>query len=217
MASSPPLLQPAPGPPPRPAPADLGRRERRKLELRNRVLEAARELFARQGVDATLVQEICARADIAEKTFFNYFPSKRHLMREIAQEGVYQLLEDIEAVRKEPVSSAERIRLFFEQIAENMELAGPMQREVLTEMVHVAHESGADHEQARQLHDGFGSLIAEGLAAGDLEDTHEPETLTDMLMGAFYVLMFNWANLDDYPIREQARATARFLADSMAR
>ncbi len=34
-------------------------------------------------------------------------------------------------------------------------------------------------------------------------------------MGAFYVLMFNWANLDGYPLREQARATAAFLADSM--
>jgi hypothetical protein len=34
-------------------------------------------------------------------------------------------------------------------------------------------------------------------------------------MGAFYVLMFNWASLDDYPLREHALATARFLADSM--
>jgi hypothetical protein len=28
--------------------------------------------------------------------------------------------------------------------------------------------------------------------------------------------MFNWANLDDYPIRERARAAARFLADALA-
>ena len=36
-----------------------------------------------------------------------------------------------------------------------------------------------------------------------------------MLMGGYYVLMFNWANLDDYPLRKQALATARFLADSI--
>ncbi len=200
-----------------PQPADLGRRERRKLELRNRVLEAARELFAGQGVESTRVQEICARADIAEKTFFNHFPSKRHLMREFAEEGVRELVEDIEAVRKQPVSSAERIRLFFEQIVDNMEQAGPMQREVLTEMVHVAHEAGAEHDQARRLHDGFGALVAEGLAEGDLSDAHGAETLTGMLMGAFYVLMFNWANLDDYPLRENSQAMARFLAEAMTR
>jgi hypothetical protein len=127
-----------------------------------------------------------------------------------------QLLEDIETVRKRPVSSAERIRLFFEQVAANAEEAAPMQRELLTEMVHVAHETGAEPEQARQLHDAFGSLVAEGRAAGDLTDRHAPETLTEMLMGAFYVLMFNWANLEDFPIRAHARATARFLAESMA-
>ena len=34
-------------------------------------------------------------------------------------------------------------------------------------------------------------------------------------MGAFYVLMFNWANLDAYPLERQAEAAARFLADAM--
>ncbi len=64
--------------------------------------------------------------------------------------------------------------------------------------------------------DAFESIIREGAASGDLTDRHSFETLTEMLMGAFYVLMFNWANLENYPLREQARATARFLADSMS-
>ncbi len=199
-----------------PDPTDLGRRERRKLELRKRILEVSSSLFAEQGVEATKVHDICGRADIAEKTFFNHFPSKRHLMREIAQEGVGQLLIDIEAIRKRPISSAERIRLFFEHVADNALMAGPMQRELLTEMIHVAHETGTGHEQAQLLHAAFGALIAEGVAAGDLTARHLPGTLTEMLMGAFYVLMFNWANLDAYPIRERARATAKFVAESMA-
>ena len=33
--------------------------------------------------------------------------------------------------------------------------------------------------------------------------------------GAFYVLMFNFANLEDYPLRRQALAAARFLGDAM--
>jgi AcrR family transcriptional regulator len=196
--------------------ADIGRRERRKLEVRNRILEAAGDLFESQGVEGTKVLEICARADVAHKTFFNHFPSKRQLLREISQAGVEQLLVDLESVRKAPVSSRERLRLFFAQIADNADEAGPMQRELLTEMVHVIHESGSKHEQARQLHDAFSAIVREGLLAGDLTTAHAPDTLTDMLMGAFYVLMFNWANLDDYPMREHALAMADFLADSMA-
>ena len=36
-----------------------------------------------------------------------------------------------------------------------------------------------------------------------------------MLLGAYYALMFNWANLEDYPLRRQARAGARLLADAL--
>jgi AcrR family transcriptional regulator len=194
---------------------ELGRRARRKLELRARIVDAAVDLFDQKGVEATQVQEICLQADVARKTFFNYFPSKRHLLREIAQVGVDQLLADIESARKQPTCSRDRILYFFERLAENADDAGPMHRELLTEMVHTAHEAGTEGEQARQLHDAFGSLIRDGHALGDLSTAHASDTLTEMLMGGFYVLMFNWANLDAYPLRAQALATGAFLADAM--
>ena len=37
-----------------------------------------------------------------------------------------------------------------------------------------------------------------------------------MVLGAFYVLMFNWAHLEGYALRRQALAAARFLGDAMA-
>ena len=49
----------------------LGRRERRKLEVRTRIYSVARELFAAQGFDATTVDEIAREADVVPATFFN--------------------------------------------------------------------------------------------------------------------------------------------------
>jgi len=69
--------------PPREGP-EIGRRERRKLEVRGRILAASVELFDKKGIEDTKVLEICERADVAHKTFFNHFPSKRHLLRVIA-------------------------------------------------------------------------------------------------------------------------------------
>ena len=37
-----------------------------------------------------------------------------------------------------------------------------------------------------------------------------------MILGVYYVLMFSFANLDDFPIRERALAAASFLADALA-
>jgi AcrR family transcriptional regulator len=194
---------------------DLTRRERRKLEVRTRILEASVSLFQQRGVDGTTVAEICELADVAQKTFFNHFPSRRELLREIARDGVDELLVHIEESRKAGASSAARILRFFEGVADEAGEAGPMQRELLSEIVHIGHESGDEPEQARRLHDAFATLVRDGLASGDLTRRHGPETLTEMLMGAYYVLMFNWANLDDYPLHERALATARFLIDVM--
>ncbi|HIF98284.1 MAG TPA: TetR/AcrR family transcriptional regulator, partial [Myxococcales bacterium] len=108
--------------------AELGRRERRKLEVRARIREAGVALFDTRGIQATTIQDICERADVAQKTFFNHFPSRRHLLREIAQASLGQLLLDIEAVRKLPTSTREKIHAFFARIADNADEAGPMHR-----------------------------------------------------------------------------------------
>ena len=71
-----------------PAPAAPGRRARRKAELRERILRAAMELFARQGFFPTTIEQITQAADVGKGTFFNYFPSKEHVL---AGFGEFQL------------------------------------------------------------------------------------------------------------------------------
>ena len=190
--------------------------ERRKLELRGRILGAATRLFERDGIEATRLEAICERADVARRTFFNHYPSKQHLVRELAGYALDQLLLEIETARKHGRSTRDRLRRFFRVVAERTEEAGPMHRELLTELVHAVHESPSKSEHARKLHDAFEAIVREGLADGDVTRHHDAETLTQMILGAYYVLMFSFANLDDFPIRKHALAAARFLSDALA-
>ena len=61
-----------------------------------------------------------------------------------------------------------------------------------------------------------GAIVRDGLEAGEVTEEHDPETLTEMILGAYYVLMFNYANLDNYSIQKHAGAVARFLGDALA-
>lgn len=192
------------------------RRERRKLEVRGRMVDAAAELFEEQGYQATTVAEICDRADVATKTFFNYFPTKQHLIRELAHQAIEGFLVDIEALRAEVTSTRERLIQFFDMIGVAATDVGPKHREVLTEIIHAASSEGEKDKRARQLHDAMGLIVRDGVAAGEVTTKHSPETLTELILGAFYALMFSWTNLDDYPVREQARAMARLLGDTIA-
>ncbi len=61
-------------------PAGEGRRERRRAETRERIFRAAMQLFAERGFFATTVEDITEAADVGKGTFFNYFPSKEHVL-----------------------------------------------------------------------------------------------------------------------------------------
>ncbi|PYP30001.1 MAG: TetR/AcrR family transcriptional regulator, partial [Gemmatimonadetes bacterium] len=50
---------------------EVSRRERKKEETKERIFKAAFALFKHKGVDATTVEEICDKADVAKGTFFN--------------------------------------------------------------------------------------------------------------------------------------------------
>ncbi len=89
-----------------------------------------------------------------------------------------------------------------------------MRRELLTELVHLAHETGTGSAQARTLHAAFASLLRDG-RRGERRTDAGIDTLTDVVLGAFYALMFNWANIERYPFRKRALAVARFLGQAI--
>src|SRR3954467_9925864 len=58
---------------------ETGLRERKKQQTRLLIANTARALFAERGFDAVTVAEVARAADVAEKTVFNYFPTKEDL------------------------------------------------------------------------------------------------------------------------------------------
>jgi AcrR family transcriptional regulator len=61
------------------------RRERKKLETEQKLVKAAMELLSTHGVFDVTVEQITERADVGKGTFFNYFPTKEHLLASIFQ------------------------------------------------------------------------------------------------------------------------------------
>ena len=55
---------------------ELSLREQKRLETRLRIEDAATLLVDEHGFAAVTVEEICEKAGISRRTFFNYFDSK---------------------------------------------------------------------------------------------------------------------------------------------
>ncbi len=70
---------------PQPCDRTPNRRERRRAETRERIVRCALRLFSERGVNATTIEDITNAADIGKGTFFNYFPSKEHVLAHLCQ------------------------------------------------------------------------------------------------------------------------------------
>ena len=191
------------------------RRERRKQEVRARIIEAAIALFDQHGFDDAKVADICDRADVVTKTFFNHFATKQQLLREIADRQLATLFADIDAVRAGAGSTRDRLTRFFERIADNIDAAGPMRRALVTEIISAAHTAGTGSEQSRRLHAAFAAVVRDGRRAGDVLDDHPLEAQAELVLGSFYALMLSWSHDVGYPLRRRALAAARLLGDAL--
>lgn len=78
-----------------------GKREQTKVQNRQTILDAAREVFAELGYGATTVRDIIRATSLASGTFYNYFKSK---------EEVYQAIRDEVALAIRPRLREERMK-----------------------------------------------------------------------------------------------------------
>ncbi|WP_410602985.1 TetR/AcrR family transcriptional regulator [Amycolatopsis sp. lyj-90] len=70
-------------------------RDRKRARTRQALIDAATELFERQGYDETTIADIAAAAEIGARTFFSYFASKEELLFPDADERVRAAIEAI--------------------------------------------------------------------------------------------------------------------------
>jgi AcrR family transcriptional regulator len=76
------------------------RRQRHSAELRERLFRAALDLFAKKGFAETTVEDITNAADVGKGTFFNYFPSKDHILLAFGEMQLEKLHASVEEARQ---------------------------------------------------------------------------------------------------------------------
>ena len=100
------------------APDPPSRRERKRTETRQRIFRAAMKLFAKRGILNTTVEDITEAADVGKGTFFNYFPSKEHVLAVLLETQLAKVTEAQDAAESGKHSIREVLRQFMDRIVE---------------------------------------------------------------------------------------------------
>jgi len=85
------------------------RRERDRLKVRNKILDAARDLFAAEGYDAVTMRRIAQAIEYSPTTIYLHFKDKDALIRELCRVDLMSLAQALRNVAAEP-EPLERLR-----------------------------------------------------------------------------------------------------------
>ncbi len=82
------------------------RREREQEQLRQKILDAASELFAKDGYESVSMRKIAQKIEYSPTTIYLYFKDKNDLLHQICEETFSNLIKDwkkIEDITDEPI------------------------------------------------------------------------------------------------------------------
>lgn len=198
-------------------PSNTTRRERRKLEMQERLLEAAVELFSEQGCELTSVEQICARADMARKTFYNYFPSKEHLIYLLSEQRIFdESRRLLEHARASAESTLEQLRFYMESMGDHLRKFAVLERELIKQTIKdIAHNDERVAIRYPHMRNLLGALIDAGQKRGEIRTDFRAELLAQIVSSALDAVTVNWVYEENYPLDSQLRELADYFAATL--
>jgi AcrR family transcriptional regulator len=183
-----------------PAVAVSGRRARRRQEVRDRVYRAAVELFVERGFDATTMDDIADRADVARATVFNYFQRKTAFLDEWS---ALRRQKAQAAVRRRQLSDHALPEILARYMIELARLSTRARVETVALMGAAIHTTNVfGHPYLAQEMAGF---IVRAQAAGEVPADVEAEVAGTLLAAGYFAILSQWIAAEPMPFDLQSR------------
>jgi AcrR family transcriptional regulator len=180
------------------------------VDKREKIVQASIEVFKEKGIEKTKISEIVKRADIAQGTFYLYFPSKLSVMPAVAEQIVLNFMERIEA----GVSREASLEVQLNQLVDAIFHVTDEFRDVSA--IVYAGISTTEHISKWEtiytpLYEQVASILVENQKRQLIRDTIDPNRSSQLLLGliesaAEQVFLFN-----EYEAENETKQKAELL------
>jgi len=156
-------------------------------------MRAALKLFAAQGLEGTTVEQITEAADVGKGTFFNYFPTKEHILMAFGDTRVQKIHAALEEARTGTKPTWQVLRRLAHSLAEEAShspgllrsiLVAPLTREPVREFM------AGKLEEGRGV---LGEIFQIGQERGELRADLKPEHMARGFQQAVFGAMVLWS------------------------
>jgi AcrR family transcriptional regulator len=190
---------------PSPSSISTGRRQRRSAQIRERLFRASLDLFAERGFSDTTVEDITNAADVGKGTFFNYFPSKDHLLLAFAEMQLSKLQSIVENLRTtgEPVSQF--LRTLGIRMTEEPGRAPSMVRALLLANLSSTPVRDAMRINQARAQEVLSEFVKIGQQRGELRNDLAPGEIAQVFRQMVFGTLLVWSLFSDDSLENRIR------------
>ncbi|MBE9524163.1 MAG: TetR family transcriptional regulator [Chloroflexi bacterium] len=155
---------------------------------KQKILNAAAQIFGKKGYHATSMQDIADSVNLKKASLYHHIDSKQEILRLVLEQALDLVIDRVIKATEKDIPAPQKLRLsirnYLQTLADNQELAAVLlleYRSLLPELNHI-------HIPHRDRFEGlWRNLIQEILESGNFHNT-DPDVATRALLG-----MMNWA------------------------
>lgn len=193
----------------------LGRRERKKQAVRDKICEQTLSLVGRHGIEGTTIDAICDCTDIAKKTFYNYYSSKHDLLIDICQSHLLNRTKLMVAdAMAHSEKLAERLDFIFNVISKRNREAGNQERQLIDYMVgNLSNNRSQGAGQLTFMNECFIHLYTDN--QDQIKAPLNAEFCAEMTVGMINAVTLNWLHSDQYETELRFTTLCNYIKSSM--
>lgn len=162
-------------------------------ETRERIIQAAREVFSELGYDAATFQAIAIRADLTRPAINHYFASKRVLWSEVVEQTDAQVVSAGRARAQSEPNLLSRLSTFFSAAlqadSEERSAAAFLVTSVLESQRH-PELAGDDHDPLKNSREFIQWAVNDAIERGELTTDTNVSHLVEMLVAVMWGMGF---------------------------
>src|ERR1700751_5130286 len=170
-------------------PPPPNRRKRQSAERRERLFRSALDLFARKGFGETTVEDITNAADLGKGTFFNYFPSKEHIILAFGEMQLAKLKAAFEEMRSANVP----VPVFMRSLGARMTQEPMRNPAIIRILLHAFLTDSSVCEPMRKPQNHVMTIHAEMIridqSRGKIRTDLPPEVIANVLRQTIFVTL----------------------------
>jgi AcrR family transcriptional regulator len=192
------------------------RRQRRSADIRERLFRSALDLFAQKGFAETTVKDITEAADVGKGTFFNYFPSKDHILLAFGEMQLGKLESAIETARGNGEPMPEFLRSLGVRMTQEPTRNPAIIRALLQAYLSTTPVRAAMMDLQRRVHALHTQMIQLGQDRGEIRDDLPAAEIAHVFRQTIFGTLLIWSLYGDATLHARIETAFNLLWSGLA-